>query len=160
MKHVKSPFLILALVTALTCNGQSSTNQNKLHEKIIKDYFEGWVKKDWSMVSAQLGEGFTFTSAAPDDHISIEKFKEKCWTQAAHIKRFDFVKIIGNENEAFAIVHVITGENNVIRNTEYFNFSNGKIKSIEVFFGGNGQGFPTNKKNSNAAESALFTAFN
>jgi len=29
------------------------------------------------LVKGQLAEGFTFTSAAPDDHISVEKFKEK-----------------------------------------------------------------------------------
>jgi hypothetical protein len=148
MKQTKTPFLIWVLMAAFICSGQSqyTANRSKLHKKIIKNYFEGWVQKDWSMVSAQLDDGFTFTSAAPDDHISIEKFKEKCWTQAAYIKRFDFIKIIGNENEAFAIVHVITSDNKVIRNTEYFNFSNGKIKSIEVFFGGTGQGFPTSKK--------------
>ncbi len=53
---------------------------------------------------------------------------------------------MGNNKEAFALVHVITTDNKVIRNIEYFNFSNGKIKSIEVFFGGEGEGFPTNTK--------------
>ncbi|MBA4055360.1 MAG: hypothetical protein C0490_11660, partial [Marivirga sp.] len=80
------------------------------------------------------------------DHISVQKFKDKCWVQAEHIKDFEFIKIIGNKNEAFAIIQVITRDNRIIRNTEYFNFSNGKIKSIEVFFGGTGQGFPTNAK--------------
>jgi len=126
-------------------NAQSSNGQS-MHEKIIKTYFSGWEKKDWNIVASQLADGFTFTSPAPDDHISVEKFKDKCWVQAAHIKTFEFVKIIGNDKEAFAIMHVITAEGAVIRNVEYFNFSNGKIKSIEVFFGGSGQGFPTNKK--------------
>jgi len=102
--------------------------------------------KDWKIVSGQLADGFTFTSAAPDDRISTEKFKEKCWVQAQHIRKFEFIKIMGNNKEAFALVHVITTDNKVIRNIEYFNFSNGKIKSIEVFFGGAGEGFPTNAK--------------
>lgn len=139
MKNLK--FLPILFCMAITVTGNSQS-----HEKIIKDYFAGWVQKDWSQVANQLTTGFTFTSAAPDDHITIEKFKEKCWVQAAHIQRFDFVKIIGNDQEAFAIVHVITGNNKIIRNTEYFTFDNGKIKSIEVFFGGSGQGFPTNEK--------------
>jgi hypothetical protein len=148
MKHFKLVILMSILVGQYCCNGQGldKEKQNQLHEKIIKDYFAGWVKKDWNAVSGQLAQGFTFTSAAPDDHISIEKFKEKCWIQAEHIQRFDFIKITGNEQEAFAIIHVITTENKVIRNIEYFNFSNGKIKSIEVFFGGTGQGFPTNER--------------
>jgi hypothetical protein len=43
-------------------------------------------------------------------------------------------------------VHVITTDERVIRNTEYFTFESGRIRSIEVFFGGTGQGFPTNGK--------------
>jgi hypothetical protein len=148
MKNSKFILLPCFLAAAFFCNGQNSEQemQNQKDAKIIKDYFGGWVKKDWNIVSAQLAEGFTFTSPAPDDHISIEKFKEKCWPQAEHIQKFEFVKIIGNENEAFAIIQVITTDNKVIRNIEYFNFKDGKIKSIEVFFGGTGQGFPTNKK--------------
>lgn len=134
---------LLLLLVCLAIGGYVKAQD---HEKIIKTYFSGWVKKDWTIVSSQLAEGFTFTSAAPDDHISITKFKEKCWVQADHIKRFDFVKITGDSKEAFAIVHVITNDDKVIRNIEYFNFENGKIKSIEVFFGGSGSGFPTNAK--------------
>jgi hypothetical protein len=135
------PFLCI-LATVMLCRGQETPNP--VHEKIIRDYFAGWVKKDWPRVASQLAPGFTFTSAAPDDHIPVDKFKEKCWVQADHIERFEFPRIVSNGNEAFAIVHVITKDNKVIRNVEYFHFENGKIKSIEVFFGGNG--FPTNEQ--------------
>jgi hypothetical protein len=148
MKNFKFIILLCFLAATFFCNAQTSEQdiQSQRDAKIIKDYYAGWVKKDWNAVSAQLADGFTFTSPAPDDHIPIEKFKERCWPQAEHIQRFEFVKIIGNEHEAFAIMHVITTDNKVIRNVEYFNFNNGKIKSIEVFFGGTGQGYPTNKK--------------
>ncbi len=140
--------ILFCLAGGFSCHSQSpeTEKQNQGHEKIIRDYFMGWVKKDWNLVSAQLADGFTFTSPAPDDHISMEKFKKKCWVQAEHIQNFDFIKIIGDEDEAFAIVHVLTKDRKIIRNTEYFSFSNGKIKAIEVFFGGTGQGFPTNEK--------------
>ena len=114
-------------------------------EAIIRGYFAGWEKKDWALVASHLAEGFTFTSPAPDDHLPVDKFKAKCWSQAEHIARFDFVRILGDENSAFAIIHVATQDNRILRNTEYFTFENGKIKSIEVFFGGNGLGFPTNR---------------
>ena len=148
MKRVTLITLIYIVAGIFYCDSQDLKNetQDQGHEKIIRDYFAGWVKKDWNLVSGQLANGFTFTSPAPDDHISIDSFKRKCWVQADHIKGFDFIKIIGNEKEAFAIMHVITTDNRTIRNIEYFNFINGKIKSIEVFFGGTGQGFPTNKK--------------
>jgi len=148
MKYFTSAFFACILLGIFSSHGQTLKVEkiDPEHEKIIKSYFDGWVKKDWNLVSAKLADGFTFTSAAPDDHISVEKFKEKCWVQAAHIQKFEFIKIIGDDNEAFAIVHVVTSDNTVIRNTEYFKFVNGKIKSIEVFFGGTGQGFPTNVK--------------
>jgi len=148
MKRVTLITLIYIVAGIFYCDSQDLKNetQDQGYEKIIKDYFAGWVEKDWNSVSGQLANGFTFTSPAPDDHISIDSFKRKCWVQADHIKKFDFIKIIGNEKEAFAIMHVITTDNRTIRNIEYFNFINGKIKSIEVFFGGTGQGFPTNKK--------------
>ena len=125
--------------------GFNAYSQNE-KEKIIKNYFSGWEKKDWNIVAKNLAEGFTFTSAAPDDHINTQQFREKCWEQAAHIKTFEFPKIAESGNQAFAIVQVITNDNRVIRNVEFFTFEGQKIKSIEVFFGGNGQGFPTNKK--------------
>ena len=143
MKTIIAP-IGLFLAISLNCYGQVKLHQD--NEKIIKDYFAGWVKKDWKAVASHLAEGFTFTSAAPDDHITIEMFKEKCWVQADHIERFEFPRIVSSGNEAFAIVHVITNDNKVIRNVEYFHFENGKIRSIEVFFGGNGQGFPTNEQ--------------
>ena len=144
------PYILITVLLAevFSCQAQDleANNADPMYERIIKSYFDGWVKKDWNLVKGQLAEGFTFTSAAPDDHISVEKFKEKCWEQATHIQRFEFMKIIGDNNEAFAIIHVVTNDNRIIRNVEYFKFSNGKIKSIEVFFGGSGQGFPTNTR--------------
>lgn len=148
MKTLITTVLVLAIAGISICPGENAQKERS-YEKIVKGYFSGWEKKDWSIVESYLAPEFTFTSPAPDDHINIEQFKKKCWSQAPHIRGFEFVKIIGNDKEAFAIMHVITMENRVIRNTEHFNFSNGKIKSIEVFFGGTGQGFPTNNKGSN-----------
>ena len=117
-------------------------------EKIIKTYFSGWENKDWNTVSSQLAEGFTFTSPAGDDHISTEKFKEKCWVQAEHIDKFDFLRFAETETGEYVTYRLFTKDSTSFRNTEYFDFAGGKIKSIEVFFGvGEGSvGFPTNKK--------------
>lgn len=145
MKHlVKSPIHVLFLFLFLAASINAYSQNEK--EKIIKSYFSGWEKKDWNIVAKNLAEGFTFTSPAPDDHITTQQFKDKCWEQASHIKTFEFPKITESGNQAFAIVHVMTNDNRVIRNIELFTFEGQKIKSIEVFFGGNGQGFPTNKK--------------
>jgi ketosteroid isomerase-like protein len=146
-KYLKS-ILHLGLLASVMGHGHAAPSPRRegTPGEVIKDYFAGWERKDWDQVARQLAEGFTFTSPAPDDHLSIDQFKAKCWNQADHIQRFEFPRICGNDEAAFAIVQVITRDGEVIRNTEYFTFRAGKIASIEVFFGGNGLGFPTNVK--------------
>lgn len=137
----------LGLLATAIGHGQAGAAPTKAGaEAIIHGYFAGWEKKDWDVVATHLAEGFTFTSPAPDDHLPVDRFKAKCWSQAAHIKRFDYIRIHGDADSAFAIIHVVTQDDRILRNTEYFTFQDGKIKSIEVFFGGNGLGFPTNPK--------------
>jgi hypothetical protein len=141
------PLSILITIFFGSSISYCQVKQEPLYEKTIKNYYGGFEKKDWKQTADQLAEDFTFTSPAPDDHITTDKFKTKCWPQSEHIRRFEFIKIMGNRDEAFAIIHVITMDNKIIHNTEYFRFNNnGRIKSIEVFFGGNGQGYPTNVK--------------
>ena|ERR1043165_2376651 len=141
MKNSQSLIFAVILLSGISTQAQVPPPQ-----KIIRDYFDGWVNKDWNQVKAQLGEGFTFTSPAPDDHLSIDKFKEKCWIQSQYIAKVDLVRVEGNDHEAFAIVQLTTTNKKTVRNVEYYVLKNGKIKSIEVFFGGNGGGYPTNAK--------------
>ena len=114
--------------------------------KIIKTYLSGYEKKDWSITSGQLADGFTFTSPAPDDHIPLAVYKQRCWPQSKFIKKFEFVAIVQEGDRAFALYNLTTTDNKVIRNAEYYTFRNGKISSIECFFGGSGKGYPTNAK--------------
>jgi hypothetical protein len=117
-------------------------------EKIIKAYFSGWVQKDWRLVEENLDPGFTFTSPAGDDHLPTQKFKDKCWVQAAHILRFDFKRFAEAGTGAYVTYQLFTTDSADFNNTEYFDFNGGKIKSIEVFFrrGQRGKCFPTNKQ--------------
>ncbi len=144
--HSFKTLLGLGLLAAAVSHGQTGFAAPPAGaEAIIRGYFSGWEKKDWDRVAAHLAPGFTFTSPAPDDHLPVDRFKDKCWSEAGHIKRFDFIRIIADGDSAFAIIHVVTQDDRVLRNTEYFTFRNGKIASIEVFFGGDGLGFPTNR---------------
>ncbi len=142
MKMKKNWLLVLLpLVATVTVISNATAQQN---EKVIRQYFLGWEKKDWNVVRSTLADEFTFTSPAPDDHLSIDKFKTKCWPEAPHIKHVEFVRIEESNNDAFAILSITTPEGKLIRNVEYYRFRGDKILSIEVFFGGNGQGYPTN----------------
>ena len=106
---------------------------------------QGFEKKDWNMVASQFADGFTFTSPAGDDHISLATYKERCWGTSQFFKKIEFSKIIAEGNDAFAIYNITTTDGKIVRNTEYYTFSNGKIKSIECFFG-QGAGYPGSTK--------------
>jgi hypothetical protein len=136
-------FLSLAALLIFADNVQAQVAE---HQKVIRNYFDGWVTKDWNQVRAQLDDGFTFTSPAPDDHLTIDKFKNKCWIQSQYIAKVELVNVQGNDHEALAIIQLTTTDKKTVRNVEYYVFNKGKIKSIEVFFGGNGGGFPTNAR--------------
>ena len=134
----KLQFLVLAAILVVANNVQAQIAE---HQKVIRDYFDGWVKKDWNQVAGQLADGFTFTSPAPDDHLTIDKFKNKCWIQSQYIAKVELVNVQGNGDEALAIIQLTTTDKKTVRNVEYYVFNKGKIKSIEVFFGGNGGGW-------------------
>lgn len=123
-------FFLLALLCSVTICAQSQSA-----EKTIRNYLEGYEKKDWNLVSSQFADGFTFTSPAGDDHISLVQYQEKCFPTSKFVKNVKFTQITVDGNTAFAIYEIATTDNKQVRNVEYYTFSKGKIKSIECFFG-------------------------
>src|SRR5882762_11789691 len=75
--------------------------QQKEKEKVLRQYYTAYEKKDWHMMELILTDGFTFTSPAGDDHINLKLYKERCWPNAKNTKRFDLEKIIIDGDVAF-----------------------------------------------------------
>ena len=120
---------------ARTWSGLSATNR-----RIIRKYYGSWGdKKDWGLLEVLLADDFTFTSAAPDDHISKAAFKKKCWdTQSALIEGFDLERVFGAGDEAFVKYLCRTKSGKSFRNVEYLRLKDGKVQAIECYFGGVG----------------------
>lgn len=137
-------FMKLILFAVMLC-GIAISSKAQNFETRIRTYLLGYEKKDWNTVASQFADGFTFTSPAGDDHISLAAYKERCWGTSRFVKKIEFSKIVTHDSCAFAIYNISTTDNKTIRNTEYFTFSNGKIKSIECFFG-QGPGYPGSTK--------------
>ena len=138
MKHILISFIFCNIF--VYARSQSA-------DKIIKTYFSGYENKDWNLVASQLTDDFTFTSPNGDDHLTISKYKEKCWgTPLKYFKTIKFSKIVSDGNTAFAMYDITTTDNKIFHNVEYYTFSNGKIRSIETFFGA-GVGYPGNFSN-------------
>jgi ketosteroid isomerase-like protein len=109
------------------------------NEKLIRRWYGLWAteKKDWRPYDAILADDFTFTSPAPDDHISKAAFKTNCWeTQVNFIQQFDLelVTVKGDDVLAKYLCHTQNGKS--FRNVEYFRLRDQKIATLECYFGG------------------------
>ena len=132
-------FAITLLLLGSSC---TNTNNNMNNQKVIKDYYAAYEKKDWAMLNSLIGEGFIFNSPN-DDHIDLNTYKERCWPNSVNIKRFDIEKLIVDGDDAFVTYNGWTNDGRVFRNTEYFKFKDGKIKENACYFGP-GISFPNN----------------
>lgn len=124
-----------AAASARTWAGVSAANRS-----IIQQYYGAWGKKEhWEVLDRLLADDFTFTSAAPDDHISKTKFRTQCWnTQSPLIAGFDLERVFGAGDEAFVKYLCRTKSGKSFRNVEYLRLKDGKVEAIECYFGGAG----------------------
>lgn len=139
----KRHILFLSFVIFLLACSCSHVSKNSSTEKLIKDYYTAYEKKDWNIMQAILADGFTFSSPAGDDHIDLNLYKERCWPNAYKTKRFDLEKIVINGDDAYVTYNGWTIAGKLFRNTERFKFKDGKIVENECFFGP-GVSFPNN----------------
>ena len=145
---ITRPFGILFMVWITMCSHASFAQKSQdsmNHEKVIRQYYGAYEKKDWHMLKLILDDEFTFTSPAGDDHINLKLYKERCWPNADNTKKFDLEKIIIDGDDAYVTYNGWTTDGRLFRNTERFKFKEGKIKENECFFG-TGVSFPNNTK--------------
>lgn len=119
---------------------QKGSNMAKV--QLIRTYYSGWEKKEWSLIDSVLADDFTFTSPNDDDHIRKPAFQARCWPQAEFIERFELESVLEGDSEAFVKYLCRTTKGTSFRNVDYFQFAGGRIKAIEDYFGGR-LGYPT-----------------
>src|ERR1700761_6420375 len=135
---------LLAVSLIVLASSFVSRSDMPQNEKIVRDYYKSYEKKDWNMLRSILADNFTFTSPN-DDHISLQSYKVRCWPNSANTTRFDIVKLVMDGNEAYVTYNGWTNNGKLFRNTEYFKLKDGKILVNECFFG-RGVSFPNNKE--------------
>ncbi len=135
----------LFAIAMLLLGSQCTNTGNKLaNQKLVKDYYTAYDKKDSIMLNSLFAEGFIFNSPN-DDHIDLKTYYERCWPNAYNIKRFDIEKLVVDGDDAFVTYNGWTTDGRLFRNTEYFKFKDGKIKENACYFGP-GISFPNNTK--------------
>jgi len=141
---------ILLVWMLLSCNAgfakssgvRATGPQTALNEKVVRAFFTAFEKKNWNSLQQIFADGFTFSSPV-DDHISVKKFKERCWPNAYKIKRFDVDKVVINGDDVVIITNGWTTAGKLFRNCDHFKLKDGKITSDECFFGP-GINYPNN----------------
>jgi len=148
-QHMKTTKIFARLVmawtavSAIACFAQKPPD-NATNEKVVRQYYAAYEKKDWHMLEMILGDGFTFTSPAGDDHISLKQYKERCWPNSINTRKFDLESVVVAGDEAFVTYNGWTNDGRLFRNTERFKLRDGKIIENECFFG-TGVNFPNNQ---------------
>src|SRR5476651_803525 len=91
-------------------------NQNKeaSNQKIVKQVYTAYEKKDWNMLKSLFADGFTFYSPN-DDHIDLKTYKVRCWPNAYNIKRFDIDKLVAEGDDVFVTYNGWTNDGRVFR---------------------------------------------
>jgi ketosteroid isomerase-like protein len=79
-------------------------------------------------------EDFTFYSP-PDPGIDRAAYFERCWPNAGHLERFDFVRLIEAGDEVIATCEATRTDGQRFRNTEIHTFNGNRISRVEVYFG-------------------------
>ncbi|HEY1793198.1 MAG TPA: nuclear transport factor 2 family protein [Opitutaceae bacterium] len=115
-----------------------------VNEKVVREYYTAYEKKDWNILESILAPDFTFSSPAGDNHISLKVYKERCWPNSANTKKFDLEKVVVAGDDAFVTYNGWTNDGRLFRNTERFRLRDGKIVENECFFG-TGVNFPNNQ---------------
>jgi len=136
---------IIVWITMYTYTSFAQKSPDAKNEKVIRQYYAAYEKKDWHMLELILADDFTFTSPAGDDHINLKLYKERCWPNANNTKRFDLEKIMIDGDFAFVLYNGLTTSGKSFRNTERFKLKDGKIVENECFFG-TGISFPNSGK--------------
>src|ERR1700679_1375428 len=137
--------LIAACITlpAIRCFSQTSPGATT-NEKIVREYYTAYEKKDWSILERILADGFTFTSPAGDDHIDLKLYKARCWPNSENTKKFDLEEVVVVGDVAYVTYNGWTNNGRLFRNAERFLLKDGRIVENECFFG-TGVNFPNNQ---------------
>src|SRR5260221_9500532 len=118
--------IVWITISSYTSFAQKSPDMMK-NEKAIKEYYAAYEKKDWHMLEEIFADGFTFTSPAGDDHIEIKLYKQRCWSNAYNLKKFDLKNVIVEGDDAFVLYEGWNNEGKSFRNTEHIKLKEGKI---------------------------------
>jgi ketosteroid isomerase-like protein len=100
----------------------------------VRDSYAAYESGDRGAIEEILSEDFTFYSP-PDPGIDRTAYFERCWPNAGHLERFDFVRLIEAGDEVIVTYDATRVDGKRFRNTEIHTFDGDRISKVEVYFG-------------------------
>ena len=104
--------------------------------EIAKQSFLAFTSGDRAANEAVIADDFSFTSPL-DNQLDRATYFERCWPNNESISGFEFIRVIGHDNEVIVTYEGTATSGRRFRNTEVLTIENGKIRKVEVYFGWN-----------------------
>ncbi|GAA4181246.1 hypothetical protein [Sphingobacterium ginsenosidimutans] len=101
---------------------------------IIQAYFSCYEKSDRNTLENLIDDRLEFSSPH-DEKLDKVTYFEKCWGFNKKVDRYEILKFVENNDEAFISYRAITYDNHQFENAEYFQIQGAKIIKIKVYYG-------------------------
>lgn len=102
--------------------------------EIIQLYFSCYETGDKKTLENLLDDKFEFSSPH-DNKLDKSSYFEKCWRFNESVSKYQILKFLEHQNEAFLIYKAVTYDNREIENAEYFEIKGEKVLKIKVYYG-------------------------
>ena len=107
------------------------------HLALARDVYRAYETGDRELIERLVADDFTF-SAPPDVGIDRAAYFERCWPNAGHIDRYEFVRLAEiSDTEVLVTYEATRPDGTRFRNTEVLTFGDDKLREAEVYWGWN-----------------------
>jgi ketosteroid isomerase-like protein len=104
--------------------------------QLARELYEAFAAGDRDRVEGILTDDFRFSSPVDPD-LDREGYFERCWPGAGQRQEFQFVRLVGVDDEVIVTYEMRMGDRGRGRNTEVLTFRGDQICRAEVYFGWN-----------------------
>ena len=100
----------------------------------VRDSYRAFETGDRELAERVFGAGLRFHSP-PDPELDRAGYFERCWPNAGHLERFEFVRLFERGEEVFVTYEARRTDGSRFRNTEVLTVRDGEVVEVEVYFG-------------------------
>jgi ketosteroid isomerase-like protein len=104
--------------------------------ELAKATYRAYETRDRDLIESLVADDFTFFSP-PDPGLDRAGYFERCWPNAGHLAKFEYVRLVENGDEVVVTYEATRSDGSRFRNTEVLTFRGDQMVRAEVYFGWN-----------------------